>query len=61
MPEGELVENRHAERLQMLVQDVLDRPRGTPISNFPREIAVVAAVHVSHDDTLQAVELPRVA
>src|ERR1700740_3729079 len=42
VPERELVEHGHSERLQVLVEHVLDRLRRAPVGDFARQVAVVA-------------------
>src|SRR3954452_21852234 len=61
VPERQLVEDGHAQRLQVLLQHVLDRLRGPPVRDVARQVAVVALVHVAHHDAGEVVELAGVA
>src|SRR5207253_11245534 len=59
--ERQLVEHGHSERLEALLEDVLERLRGAPVGGRARQVAVVALVHLADDDARDPVELAGVA
>src|SRR6185312_9008441 len=57
--EGQAVENRHAERLQVLLEDVLEGARPGPVRSLAL-VAPVAVLHLADDDACDPAELPGV-
>src|SRR5205823_13861066 len=54
----QLVEHRHAERLQMLLEDVLERARAGPVGCLP-QVAPVGVLHLAHDHSFDLLQLAR--
>ena len=56
MAEREAVEHRDAERLEALLENVLERARASPVGDRA-QIAPVALLHLPYDDARDTVEL----
>src|SRR6476646_6027261 len=56
VPEREFVEDRHAERLQVLLEHVLERSRARPLRRFAH-VSVVAVLHLADHNTGRLLEL----
>src|SRR5437870_5746840 len=54
--ERQLVEHGHAERLQVLLQHVLERARARPVGRLP-QVAPLAVLHLADDDPGDSLQL----
>src|SRR5438270_2998244 len=56
--ERQLVQERDAERLEVLLEDVLERPRAGPVGRLAL-VAPVAVLHLAEDDADRLLQLAR--